>query len=416
MTNQEKDLKLTSKTLVIDVTNESAVPFLRGILTGSLADAGVPFKAAYKLATQIRHSIADKDEISNTDLRAMVAEHLADRYGEEIFKRYMTSDLSTFTIHVRDHQGRVNTFSLERLARSLDSCALGSKKAKEVADQIHRTLVERRIHKMESIELSRITYQALLDEMDEKTARRYLVWLEFQHSGRPLILLIGGTNGCGKSTVASEIAHRINVVRTQSTDMLREVMRKMVAKRLLPVLHTSSFKAWETLPGRALDDDPERLFIEGYLTQAEHVSVACNGVLRRAMNERASLILEGIHIHPEFARKVSKDNDVIVVPIMLAALKPKQLKEQITGRADRQPTRRAERYLENFDAIWQLQTFLLSEADRCHVPIITNNKIEKTIDQVLETVTGYLMHAFAGDPEIFFQVKGTESSIPTDEA
>ena len=406
MTDEEKETRIEGRTHVVDSENESAVPFLRGILTGSLADAGVPFKAAYKLASHIRRDLEGKREISNTDLRALVAEHVAERFGKEAFKRYMTSDLGTFKIKVRDHQGQVNTFSVERLARSLDICTLESDLTKEIVGRIHRSLVQKRINEMESLELSRLTYEALLKEHGEEVARRYLVWLEFQHSGRPLILLIGGTNGCGKSTVASEIAHRINVVRTQSTDMLREVMRKMVSKRLMPVLHTSSFKAWETLPTQSTEVEHDRLFVDGYLTQAEHVGVACNGVLRRAMNERASLILEGIHIHPEFARRVSKDDDVIVVPIMLAALKPKQLKQQISGRADRQPTRRAERYLDSFDDIWRLQTFLLSEADRCHVPIIANNKMDKTIEQVLETITGYLMQAFSGDPEQFFKTKG----------
>ena len=45
--------------------------------------------------------------------------------------------------------------------------------------------------------------------------------------------------GTGKSTLATELAHRLGIVRTQSTDMLREVMRTMIPAHLMPALHVS---------------------------------------------------------------------------------------------------------------------------------------------------------------------------------
>jgi len=36
-------------------------------------------------------------------------------------------------------------------------------------------------------------------------------------------VLIGGTTGTGKSTVASEVAHRLGITRVTSTDFIREV-------------------------------------------------------------------------------------------------------------------------------------------------------------------------------------------------
>jgi len=92
-------------------------------------------------------------------------------------------------------------------------------------------------------ELDDLAYRCLQQEVGKKAAKRYLVCTEFQNSGRPLALLIGGTVAAGKSTIATEIAHLLEIVRIQSTDMLREVMRMMVPKRLMPVLHTSSFNA-----------------------------------------------------------------------------------------------------------------------------------------------------------------------------
>ena len=173
-----------------------------------------------------------------------------------------------------------------------------------------------------------------------------------------LLGLIGGTAGCGKSTIATEVTSRLGIVRTQSTDMLREVMRMMMPERLLPVLHTSSFEAWRKLPyGDEGHEDIDRLVADGYQSQAELLTVACDAVLNRARTERVSLILEGVHVQPSFADGLRGLDDAVVVPIELAVLKQKELRRRIMGRGTHAPKRRAMRYLDRFDAIWRLQSF-----------------------------------------------------------
>ena len=48
-------------------------------------------------------------------------------------------------------------------------------------------------------------------------------------SGLPVIVLIGGTTGTGKSTVASEVAYRLGITRVTSTDFIRETMRAFLS-------------------------------------------------------------------------------------------------------------------------------------------------------------------------------------------
>ena len=102
-------------------------------------------------------------------------------------------------------------------------------------------------------------------------------------------------------------------------------MRSMVPKQLLPSLHTSSFLAWQTLPlsnttnGNGADSE-ERL-AEGFVAQSKLVSLAAEAVVRRALREQVSLILEGVHIHAPLVDVVPKDSDAIVVPVMLAVLR-----------------------------------------------------------------------------------------------
>ena len=41
----------------------------------------------------------------------------------------------------------------------------------------------------------------------------------------PIILLVGGATGTGKSTIATEAAHRLGITRVTSTDFIRQTMR-----------------------------------------------------------------------------------------------------------------------------------------------------------------------------------------------
>jgi 2-phosphoglycerate kinase len=74
----------------------------------------------------------------------------------------------------------------------------------------------------------------------------------------------------------------------------------------------------------------------------------------------------------------------------------------LRGRGAEVPQRRAKRYLNKFDSVWSLQSFLLSEADRCDVPIITNHDKEKAIQQIILHVVHELSSHFKGSPRDVF--------------
>ena len=254
--------------------------------------------------------------------------------------------------------------------------------------------------------MAELTYHCLYQtqNLGPAVARRWLVWIDFLRSGRPLILLIGGTSGCGKSTVATALANQLDIVRMQSTDMLREVMRTMISERLLPTLHRSSFNAWRALPSHegTRAEDQDTLLAEGFRAQVDLLSVASEAVIARALRERVSLILEGVHIHPSMVERIPQDGDAVIAPIMLALLKRSDLKERIRGRGTKVPQRRSERYLEHFDEIWRLQSFLLSEADRTKIPIIVNGDRDKVVREIMGTVIDTLSKDFSSTPaEVF---------------
>jgi 2-phosphoglycerate kinase len=391
------------KTIVVNSRDNEEVPFFRGILIRSLLDVGLSFEDASELATTIRDDLASTRKITSADLQDRVSRLLKGRLDKEALGQYCFPSVAPSRILVTSLSGIVSAFSRGRHARYLQSAGMKAEKAEYTTELIYAQLIAAGIASVSTCELGYVTYLCLQQEVGKKAAKRYLVWSEFQRSSRPLILLIGGTVAAGKSTIATEIAHLLEIVRIQSTDMLREVMRMMVPKRLLPVLHTSSFNAWKTLPIQDKEDrDQDQLVAEGYRSQAELLAVPCEAVLQRAVEEGVPIILEGVHVHPNLMEYATSDEDVIRVYIMLAILKSKKLKSRLRGRGVEVPQRIAKRYLDNLESIWSLQSYLLSEADRCDVPIITTEDKEMAVLQIIQQVNAELARHFSGSVEQVF--------------
>ena len=394
-----------AKIFVEDQDDNTRVPFLRGILIRSLQDSGLSFEEAYELATEIRNDLGDSSQITSQDLRQKTLELLKARAGQDVINRYEKKKKS-FAIQVEQRDGQVTPFYRLEYQQCLENIGLTSEEAMDVVATVYKHLVDRRIDMMTSRRLGELTYRYLRQssELGPAVAHRWLVWRDFVNSGRPLIFLIGGTAGCGKSTVATMLANRLDIVRTQSTDMLREVMRIMMPKQLMPVLHTSSFTAWTALPGSPEADDEvsETLLVNGYRSQADLLAVAIEAVIQRALRERVSLIMEGVHIHPAIVEKMAMNGDAVVMPVMLGILKRKQLQCRIRGRGTDVPHRRADRYLKHFDEIWRLQSYLLSEADHSDMQIVVNSDRNKVFREIMRSTIETLAKDFNNTPEAVF--------------
>ncbi len=394
-----------AKTVIIDSLTGSRTPFLRGILTRSLQNSGLPFEKAYKIASIARDELLDQSEFQSLALREMVVDLLAREGLFDCVTRYSEKLLPAGQITVIDHDGSTTGFSTSENKRLLESCGLTSDEATTVMGRLVDSLKKEDKQELPVDQVEYRIYKILNNEFGPPYDANYLVWKEFIRSGKPLLLLIGGATGSGKSTIATEIAHSLNIVRTQSTDMLREVMRIMIPPKLLPALHTSSFNAWSTLPNIQDKKSPgDKVLMDGFTMQSEFISVSAEAVLSRALKERVSLILEGIHIQPGFLEKVPVASDASVVMIMLAVLKQGQLKRQIRGRGDKVPGRRAKRYLKNFDEIWSIQSYLLGEADRCEIPIVVNDDKEKATREIMGIIVSQLAKSCKSTPEELFSI------------
>ena len=116
--------------------------------------------------------------------------------------------------------------------------------------------------------------------------------------------------------------------------------------------------------------------------------------MHRAVTEQQDLIIEGVHILPTMLDLSEARSKAIVVPLMLATREKKILRKQLIRRGREKTDRKASRYLEHLDDIWELQSYLLSEADNSGIPIITNWHIEETVREILNLISAKVMKRY----------------------
>ena len=393
-----------AKILVETPGEKEQIPFLRGILIRSLQDAGINFDDALEFATAIRAELGAVTVITTDELRDRVISRLKGSFRSDLVSRYEGRKRS-FLIQVESDDGQFSAFSLSQYCQCLETIGLKADEARSVAETVSVHLLKRETRNIQSSYIAYFTYRLLRQSKDfgPAVALRWLIWRDFLNSGRALIFMIGGTAGCGKSTTATDLASRLNIVRTQSTDMLREVMRVMVPKHMQPLLHESSYTAWKKLPhSDNLQMKQEDLVVDGYCTQADIMSVAIIAVIKRALRENVSLILEGVHLHPAYVETLVKSKEAVVIPVMLGVLKRKKLQQRIKGRSTKVPQRRAEKYLKHFESIWWLQSYLLSEADRVGCTIIINDSRNDVLREIMLTTINKLAEDFDKTPAQVF--------------
>jgi 2-phosphoglycerate kinase len=393
-----------SKIMVEHTTEKSHVPFLRGILVQSLQDAGLDFKHAHNLANDIRDRIGNRSRITTAELEQRVMKKLGQLDNPEYRQRYADRAIPRL-IQVETDDGHFAEFSPTEYRHNLEAIGLKSGEALMIVAAVSEHLGKRKTDQVTAKYIAYFTYRLLRKskELGPAVARRWLVWRDFIYSGRPLVILLGGAPGTGKSTIAADLASRLNIVRTQSTDMLREVMRSIISASVQPLLHQSSFVAWKVLgTAHSPDANPDDLLVAGFSRQADILSSAIEAVVQRAVRESVSLIIEGVHIHPAGIAPLLHLNNAVVVPVMLALPSAKALRRRITGRSSDAPERRAAHYLEHFDSIWKLQSWLLAEADQAAVPIIINEDREHVFREIMLTIIEQLEKEFDKTPEEVF--------------
>lgn len=367
-------------------------PFMRGIMVHSLTARGIEFERAYEIAEKVRQAIRGRSEVGREELAV-----LRGRLSSGVASPAEGAEESLALPAVVEVGGgrRSVPFSKEVLSQSLLAASIDPTDAFEVAREIELRLHRDGTREVPRKELRLIAHEVLLGRFGEATADRFLTWREYQEPTKPVIILLGGTTGVGKTSIALEVALRLGIRRVLSTDSIRQVMRLMLSNELAPALHASSFDAHAAL---GLDGEGASRVFEGFLQQTTIVSLGVRAILERAIEEHTSLVLDGVSIVPGQTDLDGYRSKAHVIPLMIGRLDEQAFLGHFRQRGTEAPRRGMTRYLQNIDSIVAIQNQLLELADEHDVPIVDNRSVESSVPLVIRHVVEFLRNS-GGPPE-----------------
>jgi len=173
---------------------------------------------------------------------------------------------------------------------------------------------------------------------------------EASRSTKPVVL-IGGTAGAGKTTLARELCALLGIAQRLGTGFIREIIRSETTPQRDPELYTFTFRSQQ-----------QPLYT--IKSQAARIQTAVIQCINRAVSEGTSLVIEGTHILPELY--LDLDVSLLVLAAPPIELHEARLKNNTTHSS--RPL-----FAEDFSHIRAIDKHIVSEAKKHRVPIYTYN-------------------------------------------
>jgi 2-phosphoglycerate kinase len=272
-------------------------------------------------------------------------------------------------------------YSKGLLARALMATGVSAVRAYELALRVETELAEHG-RALDFDRLEELAQEVLGENEGAKAIRRLRRYRELQQLDTPIVLLIGGGTGTGKSTVATEIAYRLGITRVTSTDFIRQTMRAFFSKEFMPSIHYSSFEAGEA--AGVADEETSDPVLLGFLDQTRNVLVGVRAAVDRALQEGWSMVLEGVHLVPGMLPPIK---GALAVHVVLEIENQDDHASHFFVRdVGTEGLRPVDRYLEALGDIRFIQDYIVERARHAGVPVVENSNIELTIATVMELV------------------------------
>jgi len=267
-------------------------------------------------------------------------------------------------------------YSKGLMARALMAAGVPAVRAYELALRVGVDLAERGEDAVELDRLEELAVEVLGENEGAQAVRRLRRYEALRELDLPIIVLIGGATGTGKSTVASEVAYRFGITRVTSTDFVRQTMRAFLSNDFMPSIHSSSFEVSHT--------EHELGVVDGFVEQTRNVLIGIRGLIDRALHEGWSLVLEGVHLVPGMLPPIE---GALAVHCVLAIEDEEQHASHFWVRdAHSEGLRPVQKYLDGIQDIRTVQEFIIDQARRSGVPVVENGSVELSIGTVMELV------------------------------
>jgi 2-phosphoglycerate kinase len=272
-------------------------------------------------------------------------------------------------------------YSKGLMAQSIMATGLPPERSFTLAALIERRLGERYQAEVSVSELRALAEDVLLAEEGEGVTRRYRQWWNLGSLDRPLVVLLGGVTGVGKSTVATQLANRLGITRVIATDQVRQVVRAFFSHEFMPAVHHSSFDVAGAVPNGPRDGQAT---IKGFLRQVADIAPGIDALVERAVSEGGRIVIEGVHLLPDVPSSRLREQ-AVTVQALLTVRDEQDHRAHFYMRGLQAP-RPPDRYLEAFERIRTLQDYLIEQAELAGIPTIDQGGLEATLKRVMELV------------------------------
>ncbi|WCJ36465.1 P-loop containing nucleoside triphosphate hydrolases superfamily protein [Euphorbia peplus] len=186
-----------------------------------------------------------------------------------------------------DHADHYYVLSRFLLSRMLTVTKIPNHVAVKIALELKKLLIDNSL-----LDVSQSDLEANLFKLMERRGygedyiTRYKMMTRFHHQRVPLVILVCGTACVGKSTIATQIAQRLNLPNVLQTDMVYELLR------------TSTDAPLASTPVWAREFSSSEELITEFCRECRIVRKGLAGDLKKAMKDGKPIIIEGIHLDP----------------------------------------------------------------------------------------------------------------------
>jgi 2-phosphoglycerate kinase len=266
-------------------------------------------------------------------------------------------------------------YSKGLMARALVTAGVGIEQAYVLATRLELDLAESGARAVELDRLEDVAADVLGEAEGAKAIARLRRHAALRSLDVPIVLLVGGATGTGKSMVATEAAHRLGITRVTSTDFIRQTIRAFFPAERMPSVHSSSFEAGAA--GGGLE--------AGFLEQTRNVLVGVEAAIDRALAERWSMAIEGVHLVPGMIPDEIEGALVVHAVLWVETAEVHRthfhVRDTATG-----GLRAMDKYLDRLAEIRLLQECIVERAERFGVPLIESSNPERAVGALLELV------------------------------
>ncbi|MBK5112499.1 MAG: AAA family ATPase [Candidatus Heimdallarchaeota archaeon] len=231
--------------------------------------------------------------------------------------------------------------------------------------------------------------QQSLEKLGTKYLARYLIMKEYRtlvENGLqklPIIPIIVGIPGAGKTTIAKELSTALNIGLVIGGDVLRSSLRSIITTEN-EIFHSSIYDTWKFFGKYS-----SKNLISGYKAQADIMnSIIQKMIADRGLRDGESMIVEYLHFLPtQFNSDLLKHPSLI--PVILQITEKELYKERIKLRSKYSHLRNSgERLISEVDKYLQMQEYLCSEAIKFKIPVVSVNDFVEGYETILDIVLG----------------------------